>query len=761
MSLLSRLCCQLLLWLGWVEVCRCDEWLLRTNSDDGGGGEVTSLQWFKLLFVPTLGLVVLSLFMLEDHCYGQHANAADARKRGGEQPPQPQAALEAALHARRRRGDVDLPDPSFPSQLLPAGKGGRGRSASSASHHHSGGCCAHLDKGESYAPLSYSSRLPSSSAFSIASHSPFRSPSSAYPHVLLISEANQATAYSLPPSLPLRDLLLFHSSRHNLTLDPVLVWVDGRAVDSSRMSEPVERLGVVDGSSVRCEMDWKRLVEVMMKEEEREGKERERDAALLRRQRVETQERAQKMEAELAQLISDEQRTRAQFESVAEEREGVAALVRAAEQRLSAATAARQTAEETRRQRERESGSEREKREKARLEEVIAATRKEMGDLSRERGELGQKTRRVKEENEELSGRRRELDVKGDRIEREKEGWRRKVEGGEKGVLERLERAEREKEESGRMKAKMEASEREKDEKRQTKDETHRATTLRIDALSSSIAKQLARLQQAEKDAADSSKFKQLARQYEADVKEAARWKVLVKQGRVREKMMEKEVKELGHWRQRAKAFEREVRQLRSWRREVGRRERRAEGLEGPGWGLEGGAAFDYPGDGSLNGLAGYDGLDDWGADSGPGLSDDLPLRDDEGDEAAIPPVDVITSQALSQSSASSLSSSSRSSYALSGSTLQPTAAPFVPRLNLPLAGHAPMAAVSAFPSTGLYPPYPAWGSQGAAVTLPVPAVASYRPSGGFIGMGEADGDGADTEGGSEAAESVGSQLPR
>ena len=358
MSLVSRVCCQLLLWLGLVKVCRCDEWLLRGASDDSStsAGDVTALQWFKLLFVPTLGLVILTLFMLEDHCYGHHNHLlpTDTRKRRGDPSPLlSDDLLDPSLPTRLRRSDVDLLDP-HPLHLT-SGKGARGRSASHHHHTHDGCCAQELDKGE-YHPVSYASHR-SPSAFSIASQSPSRSSSPAYPHVLFISESNQVTAYSLPPTLPLRDLLLFHSSRHNQTLEPVLVWVDGRAVDASRLSEPVERLGVVDGSSVRVEMDWKRMVETLMKDEESDAKDRERHLALTRRQRVEAQERAHKVEAELTHLTQDEQRRAAVYEAAVEERDGVAALVRAAEQRLSAASAGRQAAEELRKQRERESGS--------------------------------------------------------------------------------------------------------------------------------------------------------------------------------------------------------------------------------------------------------------------------------------------------------------------------------------------------------------------------------------------------------------------
>ena len=722
MLLLSHAGCQLFLWLGLVESAGCEEWLRAEES-------ASSFGWFKLLFVPTLGLLILTLFMLEERCQGhaqhearrcrqQHAqDALDAQHTAGHR-----SALPGAYWGTDA---VDLLDPAAAKR--------RSRSGSSASsihsHTHYDSCCTHgSDKSDvyhlSYSTSSSSSRHSSSSSasrpvsFTLSSTPPSASPS--FPRVLLISESGQPTAYTLPPSLPLRDLILFHAARHNLTLDPVLAYVDGHLVDGARMADAVERVGVGDGSVVRLEMDWKRMVEVLMKEQEREAKEMERELARVRRERVEKTERSGKMEAELSAVVADEQRAAAAFEQATAEREADARLLLSAEQRLSQAIAARAAAEDERRQREHESGSEREKREKARLQQLIAATKKETIELSRERGELSQKTRRVREENEELQARRREVDVKGDRIEREKEGWRRKVEGGEKAVVERLERAEKEREDSGRMKAAMESSEREKDEKRQQKDEHHRAIVQRIDQLDHAIAKQTARLKAAEKDAADSVKYRQLAKQYEADLKESARWKLLVKQGRVREKLLEKETKELVHWRQRAKAFEREVRQLRNWRREVGRRERRAAGVDEQSWAMGmAGAGFEY-GEGAMDGLGGYDGIDDWTADSGGGaLSDEMQSltgTDAGEDEAAIPPVDVMSSQALSLSSASSssLASASRASaFAVSGSTLQPTAAPFVPRLNLPLS-HAAPPAPSNFAPPSLYA---GWAAGGGSAT--------------------------------------------
>ena len=35
------------------------------------------LMWFKLLFVPTLGIIILTLFLLEDYCYSLQQKAED------------------------------------------------------------------------------------------------------------------------------------------------------------------------------------------------------------------------------------------------------------------------------------------------------------------------------------------------------------------------------------------------------------------------------------------------------------------------------------------------------------------------------------------------------------------------------------------------------------------------------------------------------------------------------------------------------------
>ena len=693
MLLLSQLGCWLFSAVGVLDSGGCED--LRRAEE-----RLDALTWLKLLFVPTLGLLVIALFIMDEHCAHNRDRQAwnDADDAAADT-----AMLDGKGRGKRRKGSGAL--------WLLNGEAGRARAMS-------GGCGHAACKHEHITLPQHNTSLSSSStpvAYTLLSSSP----SSPLLHLLLLSESNQPTAYTLPPSLPLRDLLAFHSSRHNLHLDPslLLVFVDGARVDQQRMIEAVERSGVADGSVVRVEMDWRRMIELMMKEEERDGKERERETTRVRRERVDKQDRAAKLDKEVEAGRAEEAEVRRSFEEERREEEEVMAALARTQSHLEAARSLRVEAEDERRRREADSGSEREKREKARLTQLIATLNKQSTELTKERSDLAIKLRKVREENEEVGEKRREMTVKADRIEREKEGWKRKVEHSEADVTARLHATEQHKEQSTVLKSQYESSQRETEEKRQQKEETVRATTHRVEQIDKEIARVKERLAEAEREAAECVKYRQLSKQYESEVKEAGRWKLLVKQGKLREKMLEKETKELVHWRQRAKAFEREVKQLRMWRREVGRRQRRlAGGVDGMGVGGWGGGAgyggemdglsgsggmYEY--DSGLMGMDGaggvgmYDGgMDEWsgsmlsGGLGGEEVSYDMGgvSGDEFEDEAAIPPVDVITHNALTHSSASSLASSSVSSTArLSGgtisSTLQPTAAPFVPRLHI------------------------------------------------------------------------------
>ena len=692
MLLLSQLGCWLFSALGVLDAAGCEE--LRRAEE-----RLDALTWLKLLFVPTLGLLVIALFMMDEQC----AHNRDRHAWNDVDDATTEAAmLDGKGRGRRRKGSGAL--------WTINGEAGRGRAMS--------GACGHATCKHDHITLPPHNASLSSSSTPVAYTLLSSSPSSPLLHLLLLSESNQPTAYTLPPSLPLRDLLAFHSSRHNLHLDPalLLVFVDGKRVEPQRVGEAVERVGVADGSVVRMEMDWRRMIELMMKEEERDGKEREREMSRVRKERVDRQHMAGRLDADMETSRAEEDEVRRMYEQERQEESEVLAELGRAQIELEAARALRVEAEDERRRREADSASEREKREKARLTELIATLKKQTTELTKERTDLHVKLRKVKEENEEVTDRRREMTVKADRIEREKEGWKRKVEQSEADVTARLHATEQQKEQSTVLKSQYENSQRETEEKRQQKEETVRATTHKVEQIDKEIARVKERLVEAEKESVECGKYRQLSKQYESEVKEGGRWRLLVKQGKLREKMLEKETKELVHWRQRAKAFEREVKQLRMWRREVGRRERRltggGDGQAAGGWGggagygeLDGlsgsGGMYEY--DSGLMGLDGADGvgmydsgMDDWNGTmlSGGLGGDDVPYDfggasgEEVEDEAAIPPVDVITHNALTHSSATSFHSSSSTSAArLSGgtisSTLQPTAAPFVPRLHI------------------------------------------------------------------------------
>ena len=237
MLLLSQLGCWLFSALGVLDTAGCEE--LRRAEE-----RLDALTWLKLLFVPTLGLLVIALFVMDEHCTAHH------RDRDRDRQPQAWNEVDDAAggdvanagwqqarakanggRAQARCGcSMELPTERRAEEERRAEHADTQRASTTTSHCRTH-APAHLSSAPSATPVAYS--LLSSS------------PSSPLLHLLLLSESNQPTAYTLPPSLPLRDLLAFHSSRHHLHFDAslLLVFVDGKRVDQQRMGEAVERLG--------------------------------------------------------------------------------------------------------------------------------------------------------------------------------------------------------------------------------------------------------------------------------------------------------------------------------------------------------------------------------------------------------------------------------------------------------------------------------------------------------------------------------------
>jgi len=70
MLVLSNLGCQFFFWMGLMDAKGCDELRIQEENLD-------TLMWFKLLFVPTLGIIILTLFLLEDYCYSFQSKTKD------------------------------------------------------------------------------------------------------------------------------------------------------------------------------------------------------------------------------------------------------------------------------------------------------------------------------------------------------------------------------------------------------------------------------------------------------------------------------------------------------------------------------------------------------------------------------------------------------------------------------------------------------------------------------------------------------------
>jgi hypothetical protein len=60
------------MWLGFMDATSCDE--LRVQEEN-----LDTMMWLKLLFVPTLGVILISLFLLEDYCYSYSSVSEDPK----------------------------------------------------------------------------------------------------------------------------------------------------------------------------------------------------------------------------------------------------------------------------------------------------------------------------------------------------------------------------------------------------------------------------------------------------------------------------------------------------------------------------------------------------------------------------------------------------------------------------------------------------------------------------------------------------------
>lgn len=89
MFILSKIGCQIFFWMGLLDAQGCDELRIQEENLD-------TLMWFKLLFVPTLGIIILTLFLLEDYCYSfQRARELEQTQKG--------KARKAWLHPQRNK----------------------------------------------------------------------------------------------------------------------------------------------------------------------------------------------------------------------------------------------------------------------------------------------------------------------------------------------------------------------------------------------------------------------------------------------------------------------------------------------------------------------------------------------------------------------------------------------------------------------------------------------------------------------------------
>lgn len=90
--IISNAVCKAFMWVGLMDPKDCEDLQQQENLD--------SFLWFKLLFIPALGLIILALFLLEDsvsYSYSANASVATAGAPGAVPGPEGGAGGAAAI----------------------------------------------------------------------------------------------------------------------------------------------------------------------------------------------------------------------------------------------------------------------------------------------------------------------------------------------------------------------------------------------------------------------------------------------------------------------------------------------------------------------------------------------------------------------------------------------------------------------------------------------------------------------------------------
>lgn len=314
---LSHLGCQIFFWLGLMDQKGCDD--LRIQEEN-----LEPFMWFKLLFVPSLGIIILTSYLLEDYCH----------------------SFQLEVHDFKQVEDI-------------------------------------ISKPRKYRSFWRRSDKPQNNKHKMPSE-PIR--------LNLVDENGVNTCYKIEPSVSMREVVNFYCQRHNTSADSIILRHDGTRL---RLSETPEKLGLGNMAIIDVEIDYYKLcedinaesdvnrwhLESLIAEKKRSCKEMEEKTVQIKKDLEEFSKVRSEKEKELKQLESEKANLQLALDQLAQE--------------LKTHREARKVAEAMRSKAKKNLVTEKEKKERKRLEKLHQHIKLELEQKHRE---LTEATKRYSQE---------------------------------------------------------------------------------------------------------------------------------------------------------------------------------------------------------------------------------------------------------------------------------------------------------------------------------------------------------------------------
>jgi myosin heavy subunit len=541
MLVLSSVGCQLFVLLGLLDSKGCDE--LKTQEEN-----LDTLMWFKLLFVPTLGIIILTLFLLEDYCYSVPESPDNDKD-------QLNVNSSNNLLLNNRLGKKNKALFSRNSKLFPS-------------------------------PVASSSNLLPISASSPNSLSPAGNSPGIHPvdvsnyiqpgtKLHLTNQFGAVHIYKLTAALTAKELIQFYSQRNNLSPEALYIRLNNqRLADNSVISTG-------NFEQIQCEIDtdYEMLMTLLREENKTALDSLERQYKQQELELIELSEQINSQQTGYSQLEQQIAAKQAQIDAFSTSKSSLLQLISTNHSSLAHYKALYKKLLAEQQQFEQENVQ---TKEKLRLEKQIKEAKSALSALQAQITEnFTTKDKKTKEISE-ISAKIEENQRKISNLTTETSKERQKS-ALLNSLQQQLEQLQAENAETLKKKKELEALEKEFLENqqqlaqlKQLYDNSEGASTVAGASTilaNSELENQLSGLKtkhkQLENTVSELAKWRNLASKYDSELQGLSKLKAALKQLRIGEKSLEKEVKENSHWRATAKNNEKRVKELRNLKRNV------------------------------------------------------------------------------------------------------------------------------------------------------------------------------------------------